>query len=99
MKLNLDILEEVLVGFLREEANRVGFTKVVLGLSGGIDSALVAYLAVRAFGAENVYSVMMPYKTSSQESIMHAKLVVEDLGINTNLVEITPFVEPSYFLF
>lgn len=65
--------------FLREEAGKVGFKKVVLGLSGGIDSALVAFLAAKAFGPENVLGIMMPYKTSSKESVEHAKLVIEKL--------------------
>ena len=91
-KLNVDlsVLEEILVNFLREEAGKVGFKKVVLGLSGGIDSALVAFLAAKAFGSENVLGIMMPYKTSSKESVEHAKLVIEKTGIRSKLVEITP---------
>lgn len=96
LDLNLDLVEKTLINFLREEANKVGFTKVVLGLSGGIDSAIVAYLAAKAFGPENVLGILMPYRTSSKESIEHAKLVVEKLGIRSKLIEITPMVE-SYF--
>ena len=97
-KLNVDlsVLEEILVNFLREEAGKVGFKKVVLGLSGGIDSALVAFLAAKAFGPENVLGIMMPYKTSSKESVEHAKLVIEKTGIRSKLVEITPMVD-AYF--
>lgn len=97
-KLNLDLklVENILVNFLKEEANKVGFNKVVLGLSGGIDSAIVAYLAAKAFGPENVLGILMPYKCSSKESIAHAKLVVEDLGIKSKLIEITPMVEPYF---
>ena len=95
-KLDLALLENVLVNFLREEAKKVGFTKVVLGLSGGIDSALVAFLAAKAFGPENVLGIMMPYKTSSKESVEHAKLVIEKTGIRSKMVEITPMVE-AYF--
>ncbi|WP_035905555.1 NAD(+) synthase, partial [Fusobacterium necrophorum] len=62
-------LEEKLVKFIREQVQQAGFQKVILGLSGGIDSALVAYLAVKALGKENVLTVKMPYKTSSKESI------------------------------
>lgn len=94
--MEMECLEKILVDFLREEANKVGFKKVVLGLSGGIDSALVAFLAVKAFGAENVLGIMMPYKTSSKESIEHAKLVVEKTGMKSKLVEITPMVD-EYF--
>ena len=97
-KLNVDlsVLEEVLVNFLREEAGKVGFKKVVLGLSGGIDSALVAFLAVKAFGPENVLGIMMPYKSSSKESVEHAQLVIEKTGMRSKLVEITPMVD-AYF--
>lgn len=96
LDLDLNLVEDILVNFLKEEANKVGFSKVVLGLSGGIDSALVAYLAAKAFGPENVLGILMPYKTSSKESVEHAKLVVEDLGIKSELIEITPMVEPYF---
>lgn len=96
LALNLKETEEILVNFLREEVHKVGFEKVILGLSGGIDSALVAFLAAKAFGAENVYTVMMPYKTSSKESLEHAELVVKATGINTKKVEITPMAD-AYF--
>lgn len=94
--LDLAKTEKMLVDFLREEVHKVGFKKVILGLSGGIDSALVAFLAAKAFGPENVYTVMMPYKTSSKESVEHAELVVKATGINTKKVEITPMVD-AYF--
>ncbi|MDX8336472.1 MULTISPECIES: NAD+ synthase [Cetobacterium] len=96
LDLDLNLVEDILVNFLKEEANKVGFSKVVLGLSGGIDSALVAYLAAKAFGPENVLGILMPYKSSSKESVEHAKLVVEDLGIKSELIEITPMVEPYF---
>ncbi|MCQ9626265.1 NAD+ synthase [Cetobacterium somerae] len=96
LDLDLNLVEDILINFLKEEANKVGFSKVVLGLSGGIDSALVAYLAAKAFGPENVLGILMPYKTSSKESVEHAKLVVEDLGIKSELIEITPMVEPYF---
>ena len=80
--------------FLRDEViERRGFRKVVLGLSGGVDSALVAYLCARAFGPENVLGVRMPYRTSSRESLEHAQLVAEDLGIHCETVDISDAVD------
>ena len=81
-------LEEKLVKFIQEQVKNAGFKKVILGLSGGIDSALVAYLAVKALGKENVIAIKMPYKTSSQESIDHANLVLQDLDLQEKTVEI-----------
>ena len=97
-KLYLDLAqtEKILVDFVKEEVTKSGFKKVVLGLSGGIDSAIVAFIAAKALGPENVLGIMMPYKTSSKESVEHAKLVVEKLGIRSKLIEITPMVD-SYF--
>ncbi|HET9137205.1 MAG TPA: NAD+ synthase [Candidatus Kapabacteria bacterium] len=84
----------VLETFIRDEVRRFSFEKVVLGLSGGIDSALSAYLAVRALGKENVHCVMMPYQTSSPESLSDAYAVIDDLKCSSEVVEITPMVEP-----
>lgn len=96
LTLDLAKTRDMLVNFLRDEVHKIGFKKVILGLSGGIDSALVAFLAAEAFGAENVYTVMMPYKTSSRESVEHAELVVKATGIHTKKVEITPMVDPYF---
>lgn len=98
LNINLNVLEETLVNFLKDEVEKTGFKKVVLGLSGGIDSALVAFLAAKAFGPENVLGVMMPYKSSSKESVEHAQLVVDASGIRSKKVEITPMVDPYFDL-
>ena len=81
---------------MRESFKKAGFSKAVLGLSGGIDSALVAYLLRDALGKENVLAIMMPYKSSNPDSLNHAKLVVEDLGINSKTIEITDMID-AYF--
>ena len=83
-----------LVEFLRDEVQRRrGFEKVVLGLSGGVDSSLVAYLAAEALGPGNVIGVRMPYRTSSAESLEHAQLVIDALGIRGLTVDITAGVD------
>jgi len=83
-----------LVEFLRDEVQRRrGFEKVVIGLSGGVDSSLVAFLAAEALGAENVIGVRMPYRSSSPESLEHAQLVIDALGIECRTVDISAAVD------
>ena len=96
LNLNLKEVHNELVEFLRENFKKAGFSKAVLGLSGGIDSALVAYLLRDALGKENVLAIMMPYKSSNPDSLNHAKLVIEDLGINSKTIEITDMID-AYF--
>ena len=96
LDLNLKDIHNELVEFLRENFKKAGFSKAVLGLSGGIDSALVAYLLRDALGKENVLAIMMPYKSSNPDSLNHAKLVIEDLGINSKTIEITDMID-AYF--
>ena len=96
LDLNLKEVHNELVEFLRESFKKASFSKAVLGLSGGIDSALVAYLLRDALGKENVLAIMMPYKSSNPDSLNHAKLVVEDLGINSKTIEITDMID-AYF--
>ena len=96
LDLNLKDVHNELVKFLRENFKKAGFSKAVLGLSGGIDSALVAYLLRDALGKENVLAIMMPYKSSNPDSLNHAKLVVEDLKINAKTIEITNMID-AYF--
>jgi NAD+ synthase (glutamine-hydrolysing) len=83
-----------LVEFIRDEVQRRrGFQKVVIGLSGGVDSSLVAYLAAEAVGPENVLGVRMPYRTSSSESLSHAQLVIDALRIGGVTVDISGAVD------
>ena len=96
MRLNCPLVVKVLEHFIRDELRKSGFEKIVVGLSGGIDSALSCFLAARSLGASNVYAVMMPYQTSSQESLSDANAVVETLQVNNEMIEITPIVD-GYF--
>jgi NAD+ synthase len=94
--INTALLQKLLVGFVRDEVRKVGIRKVVLGLSGGIDSALVAFIAAEALGPENVHAICMPYKTSNPESEAHASLVAQACGISFTVLPITAMVD-AYF--
>ena len=92
-KLDFAELEKKLTAFLVSEIEKTGQKKAVLGLSGGLDSALVATLAAKAIGRENVTGILMPYKTSSAKSIEDALKVVESTGINSLKIEISAVVD------
>ena len=85
---------EVIIGFIRAQMAQTGFSRLVVGLSGGVDSATVAFLAARAIDPENLLAVRLPYRTSSEASEIDALRVVDVLGCRTQRVEITPMVEP-----
>ncbi|NUM44338.1 MAG: NAD+ synthase [Anaerolineales bacterium] len=99
LSINTDLARKILTGFIKSEVTRVGFSRAVIGLSGGIDSALACYLAVEALGAENVLAVRMPYKSSSPDSLNHAGLVIEALQIPSLTVEITGMVDALFAQF
>ena len=88
-KLTADWLTE----FIREEMRQRGFHAAVIGVSGGVDSAVTAYLAAHALGPKNVVAVRMPYRTSSAASLEHAQLVIDALGTCAETVDITPAVD------
>ncbi len=99
LAINTELVEKILVGFLKNEVGRVGFSKVVLGLSGGIDSTVSAYLAAKALGPKNVYAVRMPYSSSSSETMDHAALVASELGLSMSTVPITEQIDAYFELF
>jgi len=96
LRINTDLARRILVAFIREEVTRTGLKRAVIGLSGGIDSALSCVLAVEALGADNVLAVRMPYKTSSPDSLADAGLVIEKFNLPDKTIEITSIVEPLF---
>lgn len=98
LSINTNLAREILTGFIRSEVTRIGMSHAVIGLSGGLDSALSCALAVEALGAENVLAVRMPYKASSRDSLDHAQLLIDQLGVQSKTIEITDMVEPLFKL-
>ena len=94
LAIDAELARQWLVSFLKDEVvRRRGFTKGIVGISGGVDSSLTAFLAVEALGKENVIGVRMPYRTSSPESLEHAQLVIDQLGIQSLTVDISAAVD------
>jgi len=93
LEIDAELTAGWLASFLREEFERRGFEKAVLGLSGGVDSAVTAYLSSEALGAQNVVAVRMPYRTSNPDSLAHAQLVIDQLKIQSRTIDISPAVD------
>ena len=93
---NVTLLRKILVSFIRNEVEKVGVHRVVVGLSGGVDSSLSAMLAAEALGPRQVLGIMMPYVSSSSESLAHAETVVRKSSIESLTLEITPQID-AYF--
>jgi NAD+ synthase len=87
------VARRLIVDFIRAQLRQAGFERLVLGLSGGIDSALVAYLAAEAVGPDRLQCILMPYRTSSPESVTDAQAVVEALGCASELADISSIVD------
>jgi len=96
LAIDTDVARTVIGEFIRGQLRQAGFERLVLGLSGGIDSALVACLVAEAIGADRLLCVLMPYRTSSDASRADAELVVEQLGAASELVDISPMVDAFF---
>ncbi len=99
LTINLEHTENFLIQFIRNTVANAGFKRILLGVSGGLDSAVSLYLGAKALGAENVMAIRMPYKTSPAHSLEDAQTMIDALGVNTMTVDITPMVDPLISLF
>lgn len=96
LTINVDLAKKILTGFIHTEITRFGLGKAVIGLSGGIDSALSCFLATEALGPENVLAVRMPYVTSSPDSLEDAQRIIDATGVQALTIPITEMVEPLF---
>lgn len=96
LKINSAKVEQKLVGFIRNQTKQANFSRVVVGLSGGLDSSLALCLSCRALGKENVFALVLPYKTTSSESINFAKFVARKYQAKTRFIDITEQID-AYF--
>lgn len=94
LDINTDLARRLIVGFIRDALGKAGFTRAVIGLSGGLDSSVVAYLTAEALGAANVLAVMMPYRTSNPDSEGDARKVIAALNLPHKKIEITAMADP-----
>ena len=94
--INTNLTQKILVDFIRRELSRAGYSHAVVGVSGGVDSALTCFLTAEALGPENVLALFMPYKTTSADSRDHAAMVIEAAGVRTRTVDITPLAAPLF---
>ncbi len=96
MKINCEQAVKYITEFIRTELHRIGYKKGVVGLSGGLDSATVLFLLVKAVGPENAVAVIMPHRVSSKQSVEDANMVADMLGVKKYVIDITPMVD-AYF--
>lgn len=96
MRINPEFVKNFLVRFIREEIGKFGFKKGIWGLSGGLDSSVVSFLAKDALGEENCLALIMPYKTSDPSAVEDAKKLAEMLRIRYKIIDITPMID-AYF--
>lgn len=96
LRIDEALVRRMLVAFLREETAKSGHRRVVVAVSGGIDSAAVLALAAEAMAPEHVTALFMPYRTSNAESIEHARLVAKTFGVALEEIDISPQVD-AYF--
>ena len=94
LTINTDVARQILTNFIRSEVTRAGFTRAIVNLSGGLDSALSFALAAEALGTENVVALRLPYQTSSPDSLDHAQLMIDRFNTRSETIDITGMVDP-----
>jgi len=94
LSINTSLVRNILVRFVNAEITRAGFSRAVVNLSGGLDSAVSIILAAEALGAQNVLAVRLPYTTSSPDSLEHAQMLIDQLGTPSITIPITDMVDP-----
>jgi NAD+ synthase len=87
---------KILTGFIRSETGRFGFARAIVNLSGGLDSSVACALAARALGPQNVLALRLPYQTSSPDSLEHAQLLIDQLGVQSRTIPITGMADPLF---
>jgi NAD+ synthase len=93
LEINSDLARTILTGFIRSEIGRHGFSRGLIGLSGGVDSAVSCYLAAEALGPKNVLALRLPYRTSDPISLEHAEMVIRLTGVEARTIDISPAVD------
>ncbi len=96
LSINTDLARTILTGFIKSEITRADYSRAVINLSGGLDSALSLALTVDALGAENVLALRLPYRTSSLDSLEHAQMLVDQFKVRSETIDITPMVDPLF---
>ncbi len=96
LNINPSMARDILVDFIRTEIRRAGFERAVVGVSGGLDSSVTLLLTAQAMGPEQVLALSMPYRTSSQDSREHARLIAQQAGVRLEEVDISPMVDAFF---
>ncbi|OGO38594.1 MAG: NAD(+) synthetase [Chloroflexi bacterium RBG_16_57_11] len=96
LSINIELARTILTGFIRSEIMRAGFSRAVINLSGGLDSTLACYLTAEALGGENVLALRVPYSSSSVDSLDHAQMVIEALGLQSMTIPISEMTDPLF---
>jgi NAD+ synthase len=94
LSINTDLVRNILVRFVKTEISRAGFSRAVVNLSGGLDSAVSIVLAAEALGPQNILALRLPYKTSAPDSLEHAQMLIDQLGAPSVTIPITEMVDP-----